>query len=310
MTRLTWIVLSAGLSCLGAGCVSDGGDGAGTDSGTDAGTDTDADTDADTDSDSETDSEDLPPDEIGPAGRFTDVIEVDGIERGYTLYVPESAVDAMADGPVPVLFALHGAGDTGSNFTSATGLEDTADANAFVLFGPWALDAVWFEQPDEGWLGDDGYGSSLQNDLQLVLDLIAMASESYWLDHDMFYAVGHSRGAGFTGLTAILTGGYEISSGVWESPFAAYCVNAGFQAMSGVDLAAVESKRPVWIIHGTADSVVPYSMGNSFYEDLDAAGWDVTFTPVSGAGHTWLFQSALGQTNQDLWDWFAANAIP
>jgi poly(3-hydroxybutyrate) depolymerase len=303
------IVLFAGALLLVAGCGSDGGDGAGADSGTDAGADTD--TDTDTDTDSETDSEDLPPDELGPAGRFTDVIEVDGIERAYTLYVPESAVAAMADGPVPVLFALHGAGDTGSNFTSATGLEDTADANAFVLFGPWALGAVWFWQEEEDWDSPDGNPSSLENDLQLVLDLISMARESYWLDGDMFYAVGHSRGAGFTGLTAILSGTAEPASGTWESPFAAYCVNAGFDATGGsVDPAPVEPKRPVWIIHGTSDTIVPYSLGESFYEDLEAAGWNATFTPVDGAGHTWLFQSSLGQTNQDLWDWFAANAIP
>jgi poly(3-hydroxybutyrate) depolymerase len=305
------IVLLVGVLCLLAAGCTDGGVGAGADSGTDGGTDTDADSDADAGTDSETDSEDLPPDVLGPAGKFTDVIEVDGIERGYTLYVPESAVDAMADGPVPVLFALHGAGDTGTNFTAATGLEDTADANAFVLFGPWALDAVWFEEPSEGWDGEDGHSSSLENDLQLLLDLIDLARESYWLDHDMLYAVGHSRGAGLTGLTALLSGGIEIASGTWSSPFAAYGINAGFDATGGsVDPAGVEPKRPVWIIHGTADSVVPYSYGNALYEALDAGGWDVTFTPVEGADHTWLWRSVYGQTNQDLWDWFTANAIP
>jgi poly(3-hydroxybutyrate) depolymerase len=303
MERLKWIVLATGLLCLGAGCGSNGGDDdAGADSGPDSGGD--ADTDADTD------TGDDPPDEIGPAGRFTTVIDVDGIERGYTLYVPESAVDAMSDGPVPVLFAFHGAGDNGSNFISATGLEGTADANAFVLFGPWGLNAGWFVEASEGWSGADGYETSLQNDLQLVLDLSSTASESYWLDRDMFYAVGHSRGAGFTGLTAILSGGMSIASGDWESPFAAYGVNAGYDATGGsVDLAAVEPKRPVWIIHGTADSVVPYSYGSALNVALDGAGWDVTFTPVEGATHTWLWRSAYGQTNQDLWDWFAANAV-
>ena len=49
---------------------------------------------------------------------------------------------------------------------------------------------------------------------------------------------------------------------------------------------------------------VPYSYGEAFAEDLEAAGWDVTFTSIQGAEHTWLWQSSLGQSNQDLWDWF------
>ena len=48
--------------------------------------------------------------------------------------------------------------------------------------------------------------------------------------------------------------------------------------------------------------MVPYSYGAGFYNDLDAAGWDATFTEVSGGGHTWLFD------NQDMWDYFVDNA--
>jgi len=301
MTRVFWIALWAGLLCLGAGCGSDEGDGDG-DAGTDAGPDSGGDVDTDTSDD--------PPDELGPAGRFTETIDVDGVERTYVLYVPESAVDAMGEEPVPILFAFHGAGDTGDSFIAATGLEGTASNNAFVLVGPEGYNHGWFVQSDEGWPGADGYETSLENDLQLVLDVIEATNASYWLDRDMIYSVGHSRGAGFTGLLAILSGTYPISSGTWESPCAAYGVNAGYDATGGnVDPAGAEPKRPVWIIHGTNDSVVPYSYGEDFYTALDTAGWDVTFTPVDGAGHTWLWSSMWGQTDQDLWDWFAANAI-
>lgn len=50
---------------------------------------------------------------------------------------------------------------------------------------------------------------------------------------------------------------------------------------------------------GDSDGLVP-----------PAGGWDVTFTPVEAGGHAWLWRSTYGQTNQDLWNWFAANAIP
>ncbi|MCK9461181.1 MAG: hypothetical protein M0R80_16260 [Proteobacteria bacterium] len=302
MQKAIILLSAAALACAGLAACGAGGDGAGADAG--------ADTDSDADSGADTDTGDDPPDEIGPPGRSNEIIVVDGVERAYTLYVPESAVDAMADGPVPLLFGFHGAGDTGSNFVAATGLEATADANAFVLVGPWGFNAGWFVEAGEGWPGDDGNDTSLQNDLQLVYDVISITRESYWVDGDMIYAVGHSRGAGFTGLAAMLSGGAEISSGAWVSPFAAYGINAGYDASGGsVDPAEAEPKRPVWIVHGTSDSVVPYSYGNALYEAFEAGGWDVTFTPVEGGGHTWLWRSTYGQTNQDLWDWFAANAI-
>ena len=48
---------------------------------------------------------------------------------------------------------------------------------------------------------------------------------------------------------------------------------------------------------------MPTSYGEALADDLDAAGFEVTYTEVSGAGHTWLWRSDYGQTNQDLVDW-------
>jgi poly(3-hydroxybutyrate) depolymerase len=245
---------------------------------------------------------------IGPSGEFTLDIEVDGITRDYSLYVPDSATAAMEDGPVPVLIALHGAGDTGASFIHAIGMTGTADANGFVLVGPEGYNHGWFVETAEGWPGTDGNDNSFYNDLAFMQMLLDETGASYHIDPDRVYAVGHSRGAGFTGMTATLSGGTNTVLGPYESPFAAYGVNAGYDAFGGgVDLSLASPKRPIWVIHGTSDTNVPYDMGESFADALDAAGWDVTFTPVSGAGHSWLWRSQYGQTNQDLWDYFESH---
>jgi len=252
-----------------------------------------------------------PPPTLGPAGHFTLKIQVDGVSRNYVLDVPQSAVNQMASGPVPMLFAFHGAGDSASNFVAATKLASTAATNAFVVATPDGYNKGWFVQKNEGWPGSDGNNTSLQNDIQFALDILTETGLSYYIDAKRLYAVGHSRGAGFTGLLATTSGQMMIASGAYQSPFAAYGVNAGYDPTQGaVDPAQTTPKRPVWIIHGNGDSVVPLSYGKGFADALKAAGWDVTWTSVPSGPHTWLWRSQYGQTNQDLWDYFASHALP
>ena len=256
---------------------------------------------------------DIPAEEvvIGPPGTFHKSEMVDGFSRAYVLYVPDSAVAAMGAGPVPLLIGLHGAGDTGENFIFATRLTNTAEANNFVIAGPDGINRAWFVQGEEGWPGSDGNDSSMQNDIDFMKRIIEVTGATYYIDTRMIYVVGHSRGAGMTGLIAFLSGQAYTSTGLFESPFAAYGVNAGYDATGGrTDLAVAAPKRPIWVIHGDADSVVPFSYGQSFATALETAGWDVTWTAISGGTHTWLWQAAYGYSNQDLWDWFSENAIP
>ena len=250
-----------------------------------------------------------PPISVGEPGQQKRTIKVDGVTRVFELYVPESAVDAMASAPVPLLIALHGAGDSGTNFIAATGLTSTAQDNSFVLAGPEGYNAGWFVQPQEGWPGTDGNESSLQNDAEFMLGIIDEVGLDYYVDYDRIYVVGHSRGAGCVVLFATLSGGMTIASGVWETPFAAYGINAGYDPAGGqFDFSQASPKRPLWVIHGTSDNVVPFSYGKALADALDGAGWDVAFTPVNGAGHTWLWRPQYGQSNQKLWEFLVSHA--
>jgi poly(3-hydroxybutyrate) depolymerase len=257
--------------------------------------------------DTGTDSADVPTDEtftIPEAGTFTESMTVDGVNRAYVVHIPASAVAAMSGGRVPFLIALHGAGDTGSNFIAATRLTNTADTNGFVVVGPDGYNRGWFVQDSEGWPATDGNSTSLENDTAYMLDLIEHGYESWGIDRNRIYVTGHSRGAGMTTLLAIASGSVTTVYGSYSSPFAAYGINAGYDPYGGSLGYGAEPKRPVWIIHGDADSVVPFSAGEDLNSGMSAAGWDVTWTPVSGGSHTWLFDA------QELWDYFAANPLP
>ncbi|MBN1335289.1 MAG: hypothetical protein JXB39_04965 [Deltaproteobacteria bacterium] len=244
---------------------------------------------------------------IGPSGDFERDLDVGGVTRDYRLYVPETATAAMAEGPVPLLVGLHGAGDEGDHFVSATRLTELAEENGFVLAGPDGFNRGWFVSEEEGWNERDGYPTSLQNDLLFLETIVDTVHAEYRLDVGRVYAVGHSRGAGMAGLLAILAGQYDHAEGPFMSPFAALGVNAGYDATGGaIDAAGADPKSAVWVIHGDDDGVVPPHYGEELAETLSDAGFEVLYTEVAGAGHNWLWQSAYGQSNQDLWDWFQA----
>jgi polyhydroxybutyrate depolymerase len=245
----------------------------------------------------------------GSAGTFSRSTTVNGIARTYTLYVPGSAMTAIASGPVPLVIAFHGAGDTGSNFIGATGLASAASSNGLILVGADGYLKGWFVSAAEGWPQTDGNSNSYPNDLAFATQIKDEVGALYDLSTRRVFACGFSRGAGFTVLLAEASGNPDVLSGAWSSPFAAYGVCAGYDP-AGFDMAKATPKRPVWLIHGTSDGVVPYSYGESCSHALNVAGFPTTFTSVSGAPHNWLWSAGYGHSNQELIDFLLANPGP
>jgi poly(3-hydroxybutyrate) depolymerase len=259
--------------------------------------------------------DDAPLSPIGPAGDVAKHVTIDGVARSYQLHVPSSATTAMQNGNVPLLVGLHGAGDTGDNFITATLLKQTADQDAFVLLGPDAYDGggggAWFLHDNEGWPNGS---NSLSNDVSFILRMLADTASAYRIDTKRMFVCGFSRGAGFTGGWAILSDNAQLAKAAninVESPFAAYGVSAGFDMFGGqIDASQSSPKRPMWIMHGTADQAVPFSMGQTLSQSMQKAGFTTTFTPIQNAPHGWMWRSQYGHTNQELWDWFMMNPLP
>lgn len=252
----------------------------------------------------------------GTAGTFTKNVTINGVDRNYILYVPSSVMTAQQTGPVPMVYALHGAGDTADNFMAATDLTTAASTNKFILAAPNAYPGTggtqgWFLDQNQGWPAADGNSNSINNDILLILKIKEDTGALYNLNLKKIYCCGFSRGAGFTGLLATCSNNAGVFSGSYSSPFAAYGISAGYDALGGqVNFANSSPKRPVWLIHGTNDQAVPYSMGQDFANALTAAGWSATFTTVNGAPHAWLWRPQYGHSNQELIDYFYANPLP
>jgi poly(3-hydroxybutyrate) depolymerase len=248
---------------------------------------------------------------VGPSGSWQTPVTINGVPRSYYLVVPQTAVAAMQDGGcgVPLVIGLHGAGDTGAAFMNRFSLPDTAGAHASVLVAPDAINHSWYFSKQEGWTSPDGNVSSMQNDVELVLYLVKQLGATYRIDPARVYAFGMSRGGSFTGVLATASNNPKLFGGTYSSPFAAYGISAGLDAWQGsIDFGPSQPKHPMWMVHGTADMTVPFADGQTFADELKKVGWPVTFTPVAGAPHNWLWQDGYGQNDDDLWSFFLSHA--
>lgn len=219
-------------------------------------------------------------------------VRVEGRDYAYQVYVPRKPLQ----GSKPVILALHGAGERGSDglFQTEVGLAGAIRRNpdrwpAIVVFPQAPKDQLWMGVP-----------------AKVALAALAQAEREFRTDPDRVYLAGLSMGG----------------NGVWrlayEQPerFAAVvpvCAFAGpFRGLPpiagpGPDpyaaLAGKVARLPIWIVHGDADSVVPVDESRRMAAALKAAGAQVTYKELAGVNHNswdpafadealpqWLFQ--------------------
>jgi len=219
-------------------------------------------------------------------------VRIEGRDYAYQVYVPRKPLQA----PRPVILALHGAGERGSDglFQTEVGLAGAIRRHP----DRWPAIVV-FPQAPEGqlWSGVPA---------RVAMAALAQAEREFRTDPDRVYLVGLSMGG----------------NGVWrlayEQPdrFAAVvpvCAFSGpFRGLppitgAGPDpyaaLAARIARLPVWIVHGDADSVVPVDESRRMAAALTAAGAQVIYKELAGVNHNswdpgfgdealprWLFQ--------------------
>jgi predicted peptidase len=200
-------------------------------------------------------------------------IKVDGQDYAYQVYVPRKPIA----GAKPIILALHGAGERGSDglFQTEVGLAGAIRRHpdrwpAIVVLPQAPLNQLWMGAP-----------------AKVAMAALAAAEAEFKTDKDRVYLMGLSMGGNGTWRLA------------YENPdrFAALvpvCAFAGpFRGLppiaQGDDpyaaLAARIARTPTWIVHGDADSVVPVDESRKMFAALKAAGADVTYKELPGVNH-------------------------
>lgn len=223
----------------------------------------------------------------GP-GSHTRQVSVTGLgTQNYHIYVPSSYSSST---PMPILFALHGAGGSGTAPAAAMSVRDSwgtvASTNGFLVA---AIEATG---SGGGWL---------INDAVAVLNAVITAMwADYNVDTKRVYGWGFSAGGHVMHLLGLANANF----------FAAYGVSAGVldavATPNGVTPSGAPRTIPVAIHIGTSDTLLPYAQADR--STFLAAGWatgsTLQYTEFSG-GHTYTTSHLIA-----IWGFLSSKVLP
>ncbi len=179
------------------------------------------------------------------------IIEHDGIDREYVLYIPKSY---SAASPVPLMLNFHGYGGSASEFMQEADMRSLSEDSGFILAYPQGscLDG----SPHWNACPPSSDNKSNTDDFGFVEKIITQVSSEYSIDMKRIYASGYSNG----GMMAFGLANYKSN------------LIAAIASVSGTMLdcnGATSHPMPVILLHGTSDYIIPYH-GNNSYASIDS----------------------------------------
>lgn len=204
-------------------------------------------------------------------GRLVDLeFEVDGAARRAALYLPAAYETSSHDWPLVVF--LHGLGERGDDNVAQTrvgiysAIEDHPERfPCLVLMPQCPGDRVWKSLPAD-WARD------LPSASDHVDAALATVLENHRVDRSRIALTGISMG----GFGALLHGATTIDR--W---CAIVAVCGGGRTEDAPSLA----KKPLWLIHGGADPIVPDRLSRELFAAVKEAGGTVELSIYEGVGH-------------------------
>lgn len=218
------------------------------------------------------------------------IAEVESLERGVDPYrrqagdrwmavalgeasIPlrvHAPAQAMADDPMPLIIALHGAGGDEHMFMEGYGggaIKRLADERGFIVASPATMLAASPRAFDR---------------------LVDQLSAWYAIDPDRIYVLGHSMGAGVAG--SLARSRVDRIAGVAQ-------IAGGFRWSTGA--------APSLVIGAELDPIVPGRRMQEGAEAAQKAGVDVEFRMIQGRGHTLV----VGEQLRPCVDWLLARRL-
>ena len=195
-----------------------------------------------------------------------------GKTRVYYLYIPSTLKTPPL---VPLIVMLHGSNRTG--VTLVEKWKDFAKKEGIILAGPDATNLRGWGSPQDG--------------PDFLRDLVEELKTKYPINPRRVYLFGHSAGASFAMMMALMESQY----------FAATAVHAGALKDEGMELIPLAKRKiPISIQVGDSDEFFPLKVVQATRDALKKAEIPVELIEIKNHDH-WYYDQA-SKFNQTAWD--------
>jgi len=200
---------------------------------------------------------------IASHAQVDSVITVDGMERSYTVYVPQNYDEAVAS---PLVIVLHGSGGNGATSMVTTEFASLSETNGTILVYPNGYNLHW-DFLDKNEYAPD---ADVADDVLFINTLIDELASNYNIDRSRIYVTG------------ISSGGYMALRLMCELPIAGVAI---ISATATPELAnhclSLEKPIDTLIILGTEDSSFPVN-GLAYVDDDGLLDIRFSFAQLTG----------------------------
>jgi len=209
------------------------------------------------------------PSSNGPEASITQVVDVLGQERRYTVHAPAGS----GTQPLPAVVVLHGMGGTAFQIESYFGLDAVADRERFIAVYPQGLESFWGDVrfPDQ----PDAAKLKSQQDVAFLNVMAADLAAKGLADPKRIYLAGVSNG------------GVMVSTMACLSPkkFAAFAVIVATAPVLARQMCHAAKPRPLLLMNGTTDPINFWEAERA--EKIGYLGGDDFFTLWSQLNGCW-----------------------